>query len=640
MFRASDIFGRRPGEKKATVATKVPAQGQKRALGPSNIGSASSRTWDPATGKWVEEELPAEVQQMIGQHTKKVKVEQGPVKIEQTVRKTGPRALGPAAVGLKSVTGDNRAPSPQEVDTGAPSVEYSGFSKVDLNERYYEKRDTAIHGKPTFWTEDAQFFLYWQGEVNRWSLCDRSSFPAVKAGQYPGWAYKEDHKHFCTAGGWMEAWHGEWKESTVEVIFRSSSASPAQWEDPALQKSITTVEFDGFTMKELSTRYYIRTNDFIQGRPSFWDSAGVYFLYWQSPMKRWAICDRKCLDAVRDGQCPGWAYRRDMGCFANACGWMERQMDTWTDAAIETSVISVSSKGLKVEFHGFQKEELNCPYSEKPDVEIQGRSSFWDQSETYFIYWQSGPQRWAICDSISLGAAKSGLTPGWAYRTDSAHFARSRGWMEVDGADWKAATVTCTVLEGKVPYSHVNAAVKAELLHETGIAPDQYRALIEKIYEAKNPLKLQDLDQLMEKYQDKEHELYKMICDKYEVDGQELAKEAPPSEQPAVVRPVAESDAPQEEEPPPPAKEDDGELEHLTNTECPQLSAKEYAILTQLVYEKYMPAKLADLGRLLQKYRQNERELYIQVCDKYNVHPAKWHVKNQQETLQIKTETA
>ena len=62
-------------------------------------------------------------------------------------------------------------------------------------------------------------------------------------------------------------------------------------------------------------------------------------------MSRWAICDLKCLDAVKDGQCPGWAYRSDAGFLANACGWMESRNKQWAGAIVETQVISTCSKG-------------------------------------------------------------------------------------------------------------------------------------------------------------------------------------------------------------------------------------------------------------------------------------------------------
>lgn len=99
------------------------------------------------------------------------------------------------------------------------------------------------------------------------------------------------------------------------------------------------------------------------------------------------------------------------------------------DAIIETSIVGSCTKGLKVEFSGFSKQELNTTYVEKAEEQIQGRGSYWDLSGTYFLYWQSSMKRWAICDKVSLQLAKSGLTPGWAYRTDAQHFAKSSvGW--------------------------------------------------------------------------------------------------------------------------------------------------------------------------------------------------------------------
>jgi len=427
----------------------------------------------------------------------------------------------------------------------------------------------------------------------------------------------------------MEAWNGEWQEPALEAIYRSSTSNPPQWEDPALQKAVSVVEFHGFTMKELNTRYFLRASEILQGKPSFWDNSGVYFIYWQQPMKRWAICDLKCLEAVKEGQCPGWAYRADSGHMANAAGWMERRADEWTNAIIETSVIGVCTKGLKVEFAGFSKEALNGAYSERPDEEVQGRVTFWDGTDTFFIYWQMSMQRWAICDASSLGLAKQGLAPGFAYRTDSAHFTRSRGWMEAWGRDWKRANVTCTVLEGNVRDDH--SVVKAELQEEGGdagaaLAPEQYRVLLQRIYEDRNPTKLEDLDRLMSKYQGREHELYSNVCEKYEVDAEAFAAQAPSA-------PVGGAAAAL-------AGEGDADFEHA---EVPDLSAKEFAMLIQELYVQYNPKKLRDIGALLQKYRHRERDLYLEACEKYGVQPAKFHAQTAvalEEQMRVKAESA
>eukprot|EP00933_Yihiella_yeosuensis_P056964 TRINITY_DN5644_c0_g2_i3.p1 TRINITY_DN5644_c0_g2~~TRINITY_DN5644_c0_g2_i3.p1 ORF type:complete len:635 (-),score=132.92 TRINITY_DN5644_c0_g2_i3:156-2060(-) len=615
MFRASDVFGRQGA--RATAAAKAAAV-QKRPAEDHPQASFSgpiNRTWDPATGEYVEEEIPAEVLSMMGVSPKKPKVE---------VKQETHTPWGASSSGVLAPRWGNKKTSAAEVaqskvDTGAPSVEFRGFTKVDLNDRYFERAGVNISTRPTYWTEDGQFFLYWQGAPRRWALCDADSFPAVRAGQVPGWAYKSDQKFFCQANSWMEATDGRWQEAALEVIYRSSSTDKPQWEDPILQKSITRIDIDGFSVKELNGRYYLRSSEIIQGQPSYWITSGVYFIYWQQQTRRWAICDLKCLDAVREGQCPGWAYRNDSGHFANACGWKESQAGQWVDARIETSVIFASQKGLKVEFSGFSKPELNTQYTEKSGEEVQGRGTFWDVSNNYFIYWQSSMKRWAICDSASFPSAQSGLSVGWAYRTDSKHFAQqSSGWLESWGREWRPAEVACVVLEGTVIDD--SAFVKAEPSEDPGtlLTADQYKILIRKVYEEKNPAKLCDLDVFFSKYQGREHELFAQVCAKYEADAEALAAALPDTSssdwQAAAVASAAPSTA-------------KNEFAHLEDSQLPELPAQEYAILIQSAYERYKPEKVADMGRLLKKYRHRERELYLLVCDKYGANPARFYAE-------------
>jgi len=382
-------------------------------------------------------------------------------------------------------------------------------------------------------------------------------------------------------------------------------------------KNITCVEFHGFTMKELNTRYTIRPVEVIQGRPSYWDVSGVFFVYWQDAMARWAICDMKCLEAVRQGQCPGWAYRSDSSHFANACGWMERRADVWTVAIIETAVHGTSTKGLKVEFSGFTKPELNTTYIERPDLEIQGKMTYWNPQQTYFIYWQGSlNQRWAICDQVSLASAKAGLSPGWAYRVDSAHFAKSGGWMEAWGGDFSPASCTCQVLEGIVRDDL--PVVKAET-ETVRFSTEQCLSVVRDIYEVKNPAKLADVDGLVAKFKGREHELVTKICDKYQVNMDELA-----ADHPFLVGGSGDGVETTKEE-------EDDEWDDAEVPELAALTAAECAVLIQNVYEKHNAKKLQDLARLLQKYRHRERELYHEVCKKYKVHPAKFYAKHLKE---------
>ena len=65
-----------------------------------------------------------------------------------------------------------------------PSVEFRGFSKVELDDRYYEKPDVTIHGQQTCLIADRQL---------------------------------------SEASDWREAWNRQWRETEIEVRFRSSS---------------------------------------------------------------------------------------------------------------------------------------------------------------------------------------------------------------------------------------------------------------------------------------------------------------------------------------------------------------------------------------------------------------------------------
>merc|ERR1712139_191466 len=185
---------------------------------------------------------------------------------------------------------------------------------------------------------------------------------------------------------------------------------------------------------------------------------------------------------------------------------------------------------------------------------------------------------WAICDMASLGAAQKGLSPGWAFRNDSKHFAKSKAWMENWGREWKAVSVKCTVLEGTVREEW--SQVKAEIAEETAtmLSGEQYSELLEKIYQEKNPEKLTDLPKLLERYEGREKVLYEMVCKKYSVDAEAFAEEA------GVAGAVGADGGVG-------AAEDD-EYAQYENAELPVLSQRQYAILVQAVYVKHNNKKL------------------------------------------------
>jgi hypothetical protein len=299
---------------------------------------------------------------------------------------------------------------------------------------------------------------------------------------------------------------------------------------------------------------------------------------------------------------------------------MEQRQGSWAQAILETSVIATCTKGLKVEFSGFMKDELNTQYTEK-DEEVQGKPTFWDANDTFFIYWQSSYSRWAICDSVSLGAAQKGLSPGWAFRSDSKHFAKSSSWMESYGRDWQPTMVKCTVLEGNVRESSEGwAQVKSEIKEEQdgsmNFSSEQYTELLELLYKEKNPSKLDDLPALLEKFDGREKTLFDMVCKKYSVNGAAFAKKHD------IVAGAGTGDA----------EEDDEEAQY-ENEELPNLSARQLAVRVQNVYVQHNPKKLEDLPRLLAKFKNREPQLYIEVCIKYNIHPTKFHYRCLKEGL-------
>merc|ERR1719343_997807 len=121
MFRASDIFGRKPGA--VTNRPTVPAKedsgaAQKRPL--DGFGGPTAKVWDPATGKYREEELPAELQELMGMKPKKTKTSTQ-IKEESwgQSRKPPAKTLGPSTVGLAPEKKGARAPNAKEIDTSA-----------------------------------------------------------------------------------------------------------------------------------------------------------------------------------------------------------------------------------------------------------------------------------------------------------------------------------------------------------------------------------------------------------------------------------------------------------------------------------------------------------------------------------------
>lgn len=520
MFRASDIFGKRSGNNSDSLREKARAQtenaGEKR---PADAGP-TTRTWDPATGEMVDEELPEEIQEMMGL-VKKPKVEQP---------QTRPQRPAPAY---------------------APPVRQ----------------------RPPQWSPQPH---------------PQSRLPPMPPAPPPP--------------------PPAWVPGTMRP---AEPAQPPRPQGPPALK----VTMGGFRKPELNGYYSERPEQEIQGRASFWTPNQAYFIYWQRSLKRWAICDAGSLLAARGGSNPGWAYRSDARHFAKANdGWIEAVGTEWQTADVRCTVLEGSIRDdsfadeevpntLKVKFTGFQKQELNTTFEERAEEMIQGKASLWDPTKSMFLYWQRAFSRWALCGGSSLSSAKSGMAPGWAYRNDSKHFGEAAGgWMEYRDSQWQPAKAICTMLQGQLPGAEVKEEAPArEATSNQQPAQDgaptiseptreQYKMLVRRVYEEKNQAKLPDLPHLFEKYSGREKEFFAQVCDKYEADTVAL---------------LASLGAPEEP----------------VHPEVPDLTARQYAVLVQGIYVKYNPEKLQDLARLLQKFKDCEKELYVQVCEKYGVNP-------------------
>merc|ERR1712137_705120 len=97
---------------------------------------------------------------------------------------------------------------------------------------------------PSYWDKSNSFFVYWQKRLNRWAIGDRKVYDSVMQGECPGWAYREDAKHFANATGWTESrGHGVWKAAVLETSVSSSC------------KHGLKVAYSGFSKDELNVEY-------------------------------------------------------------------------------------------------------------------------------------------------------------------------------------------------------------------------------------------------------------------------------------------------------------------------------------------------------------------------------------------------
>lgn len=132
------------------------------------------------------------------------------------------------------------------------------------------------------------------------------------------------------------------------------------------------------------------------------------------------------------------------------------------------------------------------------------------------------------------------------------------------------------------------AQIPKKVEEDTAVSPHvaKYKQLISEIYAEKNPEKLQEIDDIMQKYSGKEKTLYLAVCSKYQIE-------------PKVPQYRQKADA----------------------MDAPSEEIKLIRPLICEIYTQHNPAKLDDVDQLLAKYKGREELLYHGICEKYKVEP-------------------
>lgn len=96
-----------------------------------------------------------------------------------------------------------------------------------------------------------------------------------------------------------------------------------------------------------------------------------------------------------------------------------------------------------VKLGGFKMEEFNEEFLEGPGLAffVQGKRTFWQASGQYFLYWCQRFQKWRIAGISGFSKNKNGnclafVSDGLPSR-DILNASLIKGWLEVEGGEWK-----------------------------------------------------------------------------------------------------------------------------------------------------------------------------------------------------------
>lgn len=265
-------------------------------------------------------------------------------------------------------------------EEGAPLiVAGNGFRTAQLNARFVVRADVVFGGRRTYWTEPdardgSRLFIAWQKTLSRWAIClwpnENGGFasesgavagehvPDVSILEFCEWrafqlelassGSQQPSSWICRLLAkpglshlWMErdaegSWHRI--EAQISSIAAPPLASLSTKGTVSDAPQLEVVDIEGFRRLELNARYTIRNEFVLNGKPSYWDATGKYFVYWQVPLKRWGICGRRHLEVVKKGQCLGCACQLDQVHLSIPARWAEYADGAWLSAPVEVVV--------------------------------------------------------------------------------------------------------------------------------------------------------------------------------------------------------------------------------------------------------------------------------------------------------------